>query len=274
LQNPAPRRRVFSCPRSDRDVRGLLAMLVELTLLTMSSHGKRGGRRLSLGQARITRGALYLLLAEAGLSLLFLLAKDPVKVEMARWITASSVQVWHELKIWTLATSALMQDQFIGLLFHGLILWLFVPILENWWGTRKLLLFALWTSLAGTTAGTFMGLLIGDPTPVMGLDPFIFGSIVAFGVLYGSHPVRFFGVLPMTGRQLMIGIIVVLALFVVLGGRWIQGAAYGAAMFLAWLMTSGTSNPRLWYLRWKHKRLRRRHLKVVRDDDDDEKWVN
>jgi membrane associated rhomboid family serine protease len=239
----------------------------------MSSHGQRGGRRFSLGQARITRGALYLLIAEVGLSLLYLLAKDPFRVEMQRWITASSVQVWHDLKIWTLATSALMQAEFVSLLFHGLILWLFVPILESWWGTKKFLLFALWTSLAGTTAGTLMGLLIGSMTPVMGLDPFIYGCIVAYGVLYGSHPVRFFGVLPMTGRQLMIGIIVVLALFVVLGSRWVQGAAYAAAMLLAWLMTSGKWNPRLWYLRGKHKRLRR-HLKVVRDDDESKKWVN
>lgn len=240
----------------------------------MSSKGQRGRPRFSLEQVRITRGALYLLIAEVGLSLLFLLSKDEFKVEMARLFTANATQVWHDFKLWTLVTSPLMQDQFVSLLFHGLILWMFVPVLENWWGTRKFLFFALWTSLAGTTVGTLLGLLIGDMTPVMGLDPFIYGCIVAYGVLYGSHPVRFFGVLPMTGRQLMIGIIVVVALFVVLGSRWIQGSAYAAAMLLAWLLTSGKWNPRLWYLRWKHKRLRR-HLKVVRDDDESrQKWIN
>ncbi len=235
----------------------------------MSARGHKGRRRF----ARITPGALYLLIAESSLSLLFLLAKDEFKFELARWLTANATQVWHDLKVWTLVTSALMHNELVALLFHGVILWLFVPVLERWWGTKKFLLFALWTSLAGTITGSLVGLLLDDPTPILGLDSFIYGSIVAFGVLYGRERVQFFGVLPMTGRQLMYGIIVVVALFVLLGARWVPGSAYAAAMLLAWLMTSGRWNPKLWYLRWKHKRLRR-HLRVVRDDDDPRKWIN
>ena len=242
------------------------------TLADMSQRGQGHGSRYSMGRRKITKGAFYLLIAELGLSLVFLLMNDEVRMEMARWLTANSYQVWHEFKVWTLVTSALMHDQLIALLFHGIILWMFVPVLERWWGTKKFLLFALWMSLVGTTVGTLFGLLISDPTPVVGLDSFIYGSIVAFGMVYGRQQVQFFGVLPMTGRQLMIGIIVVVALMVVLGSRWVHGAAYAAAMVLSWLMTSGKWTPKLWYLRWKHKRLRR-HLRVVRDEDE-EKWLN
>lgn len=239
----------------------------------MSYRGQRGSPRLSFRQTRITRGALYLLIAELGLSLLFLISSSELKSQLAQWITASSWQVWHELKLWTLVTSPLMHSELIALLFHGFMLWLFIPVLERWWGTRKFLLFALWTSLAGTLAGTLAGLLLHDGTPVMGLDPFIYACIVAYGLLYADQKVQFFGVLPMTGRQLMIGMIAVAALFTLLGSRWVHGAAYAGAMLLAWLMVSGKWNPRLWYLRWKHKRLRR-HLKVVREDDERRKWVN
>jgi membrane associated rhomboid family serine protease len=234
----------------------------------MSTRGHRGGQRFSFRQVRITRGAMYLLFAELGLSLVYLLSNPSAQATLASWVAATPTQVWHDFKLWTLVTSALLQDKFISLVFHVFILWMFVPVLERWWGTRKFLLFALWTSLAGTTVGTLVGLALGPSaqvaTAITGLDPFIYGSIVAFGVLYGSHPVQFFGVLPLTGRQLMIGIIGFVTLFVIIGAEWALGAAYAASMGLAWLLTSGKWDPRLWYLRWKHKRARR-HLKVVRD---------
>lgn len=226
----------------------------------------------SLGQRNITKGAFYLLIVEAGLSLVYLLSNLEIRFEMMRWLTANSYQVWHEFKLWTLVTSALLHDQLISLFFHGIILWLFVPVLERWWGTKKFLLFALWTSLAGTVTGTLLGLVLGDMEPVSGLDPFIYGSIVAYGVLYARQQVQFFGVLPLTGRQLMFGAIVIVALLVVLGGRWVNGGAYAAAMVLAWLMTSGKWTPQLWYLRWKHKRLRKK-FRIVRDEDE-QKWIN
>lgn len=221
----------------------------------------------------ITKGALFLLAAELSVSLIFLLSGDDIRLHMMRWLTANAYQVWHDFKLWTLVTSALINGELIALLFHGVILWLFVPVLERWWGTKKFLFFALWTSLAGTIAGTLLGLAIGDPSPVAGLDAFIYGAIVAFGVLYANRPVQFFGVLPLTGRQLMIGMIVIAALFVLLGGRWVSGASYAAAMTLSWLLTSGRWNPRLWYLRWRQKRIRR-HLKIVRGGKDRETWLN
>jgi hypothetical protein len=80
----------------------------------------------------------------------------------------------------------------------------------------------------------------------------------------------------MTGRQLMIGMTAVAALFVLMGSQWVQGAAYAAAMGLAWLLTSGKWTPRLGYLRWKQRRLRR-HLRVVKGRDErdkPDKWLN
>lgn len=244
----------------------------------MSTRGQRSGQRFSFRQARITRGALYLLFAEVGMSLVYLLSSQSARVDLGSWLVATPTVVWHDFKLWTLVTSSLLEVDFVSLLFHAFILWMFVPVLERWWGTRKFLMFALWTSLAGTTAGTLLGLALGPTLPmttaITGLDSFIYGSIVAFGILYRSQPVQFFGVLPLTGRQLMIGIIGFVSVFVLIGREWALGAAYAASMGLAWLLTSGKWDPRLWYLRWKHKRARR-HLRVVRNKDGDrEKWIN
>ncbi len=222
---------------------------------------------------RITKGALYLLIAELAMSLVFLASNDALKLEMLRWLGASSDSVWREGKVWTLASSVFLQPQFIALLFHGFILWMFVPTLERWWGTKRFLKFVLWTSLAGTVAGTLAGLVTGRVALIGGLDPFIYASIIAYGILYATQPVQFFGVLPMTGRQLMIGIIVFVFLVVAFGRRWELGASYAAAMGVAWLLVSGKWTPKLWYLRRKQKRLRR-HLRLVRDDDDPKTWMN
>ncbi|HET6613457.1 MAG TPA: rhomboid family intramembrane serine protease, partial [Kofleriaceae bacterium] len=162
---------------------------------------------------------------------------------------------------------------FVSLLFQGLMLWLFLPALERWWGMKRFLLFALYTSVAGTVAGTLVGLATGGVF-ITGLDPFVFAGIVAYGVLYSDRKVQFFGVLPMTGKQLTIGIVGFMVLFVVLQGAWALGAANAAAMGLAWGLTSGRIRPRLWFLKLKQRRVRSK-LKVMNGGRArDNKWMN
>jgi membrane associated rhomboid family serine protease len=222
----------------------------------------RRGQRVPFdtSQLRITQGALILLFLEVGLSLVWLLGgRDPV---MRSYLDPTPWSVWHEWKVWTLATGPFFEPEFVSMLFQGLILWMFVPQLERWWGTSRFLRFAAYTSLAGTVAGTLFGLLIEQNASVSGLDPFIYASIVSFGILYARQPVRFFGVLPMTGRQLMYGILGFVALFVVLTRAWASGAAFAAAIGVAVALTSERWNPRLAWLRWR-ARSARRHLDVL-----------
>lgn len=241
----------------------------------MSKRGEfqgRQGRRMSLRDMRITRGAMYLLFAEVGLSLVYLVSNQEARATMASWLLASSEQVWHQLKVWTLVTTTFMETDFVSLIFHGLMLWMFLPTLERWWGTRKFLLFALWTMLAGNIAGTLLGLVVGSRA-LGGLDPFLYGAIVAYGILYSKQQVRFFGVVPMTGKQLMIGICAFMGLFIVIGQEWVLGASYVAAMVTAWMLVGSTWHPRLWYLRWKQRRARR-HLGVVPGGRKRDQWIN
>ena len=111
---------------------------------------------------------------------------------------------------------------------------------------------------------------------VAGLDPFVFGGIVAYGVLFANQPVQFFGVLPMTGRQLTWGIIAFAALFILLGQSWVEGSAMAAGMVSAWFLTSQRASPRLWLLKWKQRR-QRSHLRVVgggKGKKDEKRWMN
>jgi membrane associated rhomboid family serine protease len=261
----------------------------------MAQYGRSrgGGRgpsrwRQIFGQARITQGALYILFATAGLSFIYLLGGVELRERMAALMVATGLSLWGELKLWQLATSPLVETDFIALLFEGFMLWMFLPALERWWGMKRFLVFAAVTSLVSVAVGTLAGVLLGGPSyvvPVAGLDPFVFAGIVAYGVLFANQPVQFFGVLPMTGRQMAWGMIAFVALFVLLGQAWVDGAARAAAMIAAWAMTSQRSSPRLWWLKYKQARLRRRasHLKVVgggkgggkgSGKKDEKRWMN
>lgn len=236
-----------------------------------------------LGRGAITKGCLYLLVGSVAFSLLFLMSKDEMRLEIVRFAAASGQSLWIDFKIWQVVTSPFLEVEFVALIFQGFMLWMFIPALERWWGTKRFLKFAAYTSATGVLAGTLAALLIPsvpDSFAIVGLDPMIYASIVAYGTLFANQQVQFFGVLPMTGRQLTIGICGFMLLFVILGQSWAEGVAYVAAMFVAWTLTNGNWTPKIWLLKRKQKRIRR-HLRVVRGDEKpgkgkkkDKKWLN
>jgi membrane associated rhomboid family serine protease len=158
---------------------------------------------------------------------------------------------------------------------------MFVPTLERFWGTARFYRFVAITSLAGTIAGCAFGFVLGlSGAAITGLDPFIYASIVAFGIVYARQPVQFFGVLPLTGRQLMYGILAFLAFSVLVQQRWAAAAAYAAAMLAAAILTSKRWSPAVMWKRWRIARARGRlkmmpggkaHTPPARDEH---KWLN
>lgn len=237
-------------------------------------------QRLRFGGPQITRGALIIAGLEVGLSLVWLLADRATRISLSQWLEATPANVFEHGRVWTLATGVFLERDFIGLVLHVAVLWMFVPTLERFWGTARFYRFVAITSLAGTLAGCALGLLTTNlNVPISGLSPFIYASIVAFGIVYARQPVQFFGVLPLTGRQLMYGFLAFVALFVVATQAWEQGAAFGAAMLAAALLTSKRWSPRLMWKRWRIPRARAR-LKVMSGGKpaaaprDEHKWLN
>lgn len=218
--------------------------------------GRPRRQKFDWSQIKITRGALIVLGLQVGFSLVWLMATDSARATLGEWLIASPSQVFHHYRVWTLITSPLLEVDFITLLLAALMLWMFVPTLERFWGTGRFFRFVVITSVAGTLAGCLMGLVTGRDFPVIGLSPFTYAAIVAFGVIYARQPVQFFGVLPLTGRQLMYGFIGFLVLYIGLQQLWEKGAAFAAAMLVAAVMTSKSLNPGLALKRWRIKRAR------------------
>jgi membrane associated rhomboid family serine protease len=234
---------------------------------------------------RITPGALVILGLEVGLSLVWLMSGPDARATMLEYLVATPSNVFEHGRVWTLATSIFLEDQFISLLLHGVVMWMFVPTLERFWGTKRFYRFFVITALVGSLAGTAMGLVTGRGAPINGLDPFVYASIVAFGIVYARQPVQFFGVLPLTGRQLMYGFIGFLILYIGLQQFWEVGAAFAGAMIAAAILTSKRFSPGLAWKRWQIARARRK-LSVIDGGQagpkprkpgkprDEQKWLN
>jgi membrane associated rhomboid family serine protease len=211
---------------------------------------------------RITRGALFVLGLQVALSLLWLMADLEARAKLAEWVVASPSQVFEHYRVWTLVTSPLLETNFLSLLLTGLMMWMLIPTLERFWGTPRFIRFVAITSIAGTAAGCLIGWLLGSDFPVHGFAPMIIAAVVAFGVIYARQPVQFFGVLPLSGREFMFGLLAVYTLSVLLQQQWQNGASYAAAAVAAAIMTSKRWSPGLAYKRWRIARARAR-LSVI-----------
>ena len=226
----------------------------------MSARPRRG--RFDWSQLRITRGALIVFGLQLGLSLVWLLSTKDVRASIDEWTVASPSQVFEHGRVWTLVTSPLLETNFISLVFTGFMMWMLVPTLERFWGTPRFYRFIAITSVVGALGGCAMGLVTGRDVPITGLSPFIYASVVAFGIVYARQPVQFFGVLPLSGRQFMYGIIGFVTLWVVLQRFWEHGASFAAAMVAAVIMQSKRLSPGLAWKRWRIARARAR-LSVI-----------
>lgn len=213
-------------------------------------------QRFRFASLGITQGALIVLGVQVGLSLVYLLADDSARATLATYLVATPSNVFGHGRVWTLVTSNFLEPEIIGLLLTGVMMFMLVPTLERFWGTARFYRFVAVTSVLGTAVGVGVGQLLGTEVPIYGLSPFTWASVVAFGIIYARQPVQFFGVLPLTGRQLMYGFLVFLLVFVLLQQKWEQGAGFAAAMLAAAVMTSKRWSPALAYKRWKIARAR------------------
>jgi membrane associated rhomboid family serine protease len=182
--------------------------------------------------------------------------------QLAQWVIATPSNVFEHGRVWTLVTGPLIEPDFVALVLSVLVMWMFVPTLERFWGTNRFYRFVIITSIAGSIGGCLIGLATGRNVAIAGLAPFVYASIVAFGILYAKQPVEFSFYIRLTGRQLMYGFLGFLVLFVTIQGLWEKGGSFAAAMLAAAVMTSKRWSPGLMWRRWRIARARAR-LSVI-----------
>ncbi len=214
-----------------------------------------------------------------GLSLVWMMCEPAAKATLTEYVVASPSQLFERGRVWTVLTSPFLEVEFFQLVLQGFMMFMFVPTLERFWGTARFYRFVAATSIVGLLVGVGVGQLLGTDVPIHGLGPFTWGTVVAYGIVYARQPVQIFGVLPLTGKQMMYGFMAFLAVFVLLQQKWQEGAAFAGAMITAAVMVSKRWSPGLVWKRWRIQRARAK-LTVLQGGApkppkrDEQKWLN
>jgi membrane associated rhomboid family serine protease len=237
------------------------------------------GQRLRFAAAGLTPVVKWLLVVTVASFVIFLFSGKAIQAQIARWLvlTPGALLDGH---VWKLATTVLLPDGPVALFFDVLVLWLFMPFLERAWGSRWFLRFGAIATLVAYLVSSLVGIAIGGPAlgvNIGGLTPFIYAGIIGYGVDYAEQPLQFFGVIPMKGKTLAIGMAVVVVIATLFNRSFVTGAGHIAAMLTGFLMTTRSFTPRLWILKWRHARLKRRFKVLgggVSGESSSKKWIN
>jgi len=99
-------------------------------------------------QLKITRGALVVLIAQLVVSGLWVFAAAPLRAQLEGYVVATPANVFEHGRVWTLVTSPLLELDFVALVLSVLVMWMFVPTLERFWGMNRFFRFVIVTSIA------------------------------------------------------------------------------------------------------------------------------
>ncbi|MGO9066856.1 MAG: DUF1751 domain-containing protein [Myxococcaceae bacterium] len=179
--------------------------------------------------------------------------------------------VLGRLWVWQPLTYGFIETSPMGVIFSALILWQVGGSLEQSWGPRRMMTFALGTTVAAALLTIALSFLVAP----LGLVSFGGGWVmsislwVAYGLSLGRVGTNFWG-LPVSGNILaLIGVGFIFLEGAFYGWLLVVPAVLGLLLAAAYVKVRG---PELWWLRfqsWRlHRRLRGRskHLKVVAPD--------
>jgi membrane associated rhomboid family serine protease len=229
-------------------------------------------QRLQL-RGRLTPAVTWLVVIVFALALVWLFGGKPIARLWGHYLVLTPDAILRG-EVWKLVTAPFVNPDGVQLVMDLLMLWLFVPVLERWWGTKRFLVFFAATALTGNVVSVLVGWAIDPHVVIAGLFAFVYASIAAFGVLFANHPVMLFGVIELKGKTLAIGATVMIAVVTLLDAQWVRGSGALAAMALAWIMTSGGFTPNLWMLKLRRWWLKRRYKIIDGGKRNEKRWIN
>ena len=220
-----------------------------------------------------------------GLCASYIVSMLAIRAGGGLWVTHLELQYEAVLggQVWRLVSYSLLHEG-VGHLIGNLLLFYFFGLdIEKQFGARRLLIVTLVCVLGGgvfASLSAFIGL--SPSNPVIGASGGALGLLVCWCLVHARRTIRLFGVLPLTGQQLLylsVGLEILLA---VSPGGASSSATHFGGMLTGWALITGAANPkrlrqklRLASLRRKMKRHRKPRLDVIKGGKSkDDQWIN
>lgn len=115
---------------------------------------------------------------------------------MALW----SVQSGH-FHLWQPLTYMFMHASIDHIFFNMFALWMFGCILENYWGTKRFLIYYLVCGLGAAA----VNLLVAPGGPTVGASGAVYGILLAFGMTFPNEEIYLYFLLPIKAKWFVIG---------------------------------------------------------------------
>jgi membrane associated rhomboid family serine protease len=165
-----------------------------------------------------------------------------MEVHLALWPLATPERLFRP---WQLVTYAFLHDpDYIWhIIFNMFALYMFGPLLEQFWGARRFLAYYFVCLIAAGAAQLAVGYVTHTGEPTIGASGAIFGILLAFAMLFPRAKLLLYFVIPMPAWLFVSGY-AVLELFFGVTGReagighfaHLGGMLGGALMMLYWRM--------------------------------------
>lgn len=182
-------------------------------------------------------------------------------------------------EVWRLLTYAFvhsLNDPF-HVLFNGLMIYFFGRELEDRWGPKRYLLFALLTVLAGGIFVVVSGMLMPGRGMAMGASAFALGVIVAWGLVFRDREARLYFAIPARGIH-MVWFAAGIWLLEAVSTSETSAAAHLGGMLMAAFLVLGAWRPNAMKLAWsqllERLGLKKKQKLYVVPKPSDQKWVN
>lgn len=131
------------------------------------------------------------------------------------WFALNPIYEGFNFQVWQLVTYQFMHGGFSHIFFNMLMLWMFGMEIENYWGSKKFLIYYL---LCGIVAGLFqlfISPLFGDvPAVTIGASGAVYGVLIAFAMMFPDRYIFLYFFVPIKAKYL-IGFLIVLEFLLV-----------------------------------------------------------
>ena len=111
-------------------------------------------------------------------------------------------------RIWQPITYMFMHAGFGHIFFNMFALWMFGYVLENYWGTKRFVIYYMICGLGAAATHIAMSLIFHMPVaPTVGASGAVYGILLAFGMMFPNEYIYLYFLVPIKTKWFIIGMV-------------------------------------------------------------------